>query len=53
MKYSAGIVVAWLAGASVLAQTPTWHHVQGGLLEDDVFFNADKGCTAEDGGRIR
>jgi photosystem II stability/assembly factor-like uncharacterized protein len=30
-----------------------WNHLQGGLVWDVVFFDSSRGCTVEDGGRIR
>lgn len=49
----AALAVASMWGATSLAQSPKWHHVQGGTVNDVVFFDDERGCTAEDGGRIR
>lgn len=46
-------ITAWSYAPEMTAQTPKWHHVHGGLINDVTFYDENQGCTAEDGGRIR
>lgn len=46
-------ITAWSYAPEMTAQTPKWHHLHGGLINDVTFYDENQGCTAEDGGRIR
>lgn len=46
-------LVSALVGPPASAQSPKWHHLQGGMINEVAFYDEDHGCTVEDGGRIR